>query len=105
MTFPTLLFSCILSIFALIVLVFIALFCTDIRRDSFSLVRFLFPSHVQVFSCDISSVCHQKYPYIVVSLLISVTITFIFRSSKSRKVLVVVVFVDVVVVICIVVVV
>ena len=31
--------------------------CSAIRRDSISLLRFLFGSHVLVFSCEISLVC------------------------------------------------
>ena len=47
-----LLFCCVLSILVLIWLVLIALFCAAIRRDSVSLLRFPFLSHVQVFSCE-----------------------------------------------------
>ena len=43
-----LLFCCVLSILALIWLVITALFCAAIRRDSFSLLKFPFLSHVQV---------------------------------------------------------
>ena len=49
-----LLFCCVLSIFALMWLVFMALFCAAIRRDSVSLLRFPFLSHVHVFSCEMS---------------------------------------------------
>ena len=45
-----LLFFCVLSILALIWLVLLALFYAAIRRDSVSLLRFPFLSHVQVFS-------------------------------------------------------
>ena len=48
-----LLFSCILSILILIWLVLMALFCAAIRRDSVSLIKFLFRSNVQIFSCEI----------------------------------------------------
>ena len=41
-----LLFSCVLSILALIWLVLMALFCAAIRRDSVSLLKFPFLSHV-----------------------------------------------------------
>ena len=34
-----------------------ALFCVAIRKDSISLLRFPFLSHVQVFSCEISLIC------------------------------------------------
>ena len=47
-----LLFCCVLSIFAVIWLVLTALFCAAIRRDSVSLLKFLFLSQVQVFSCE-----------------------------------------------------
>ena len=43
-----LLFSCVLSILVLIWLVLMALFCAAIGRDSVSLLKFLFLSHVQV---------------------------------------------------------
>ena len=46
-----LLFCCVLSILALIWLALIALFCAAIGRDSVSLLRFLFLSHVHVSSC------------------------------------------------------
>ena len=39
------------------------LFWALIRRDSVSLLSFLFFSHVQVFSCKILFVCHLKCPY------------------------------------------
>ena len=39
------------------------LLCAAIRRDSVSLLRFPFHSHVQVFLCEILSVCLLKYPY------------------------------------------
>ena len=40
-----------------------ALFCAAIRRDSVSLLRFPFLSHVQVFLCEISLICRLKCPY------------------------------------------
>ena len=49
-----LLFRCILSILTLIWLVLMALFCAAIRRDSVSLLRFLFLSYVHIFSWDIA---------------------------------------------------
>ena len=58
-----LLFCCILSILALIWLVLMALFCTAIRRDSVSLLRFPFFSHVHIFSCEMSLVSRLKHPY------------------------------------------
>ena len=53
---PHLQFCCVLSIFIFTYLVLMALFCAAIRRDSVSLKRFPFISHVQVFSCEISIV-------------------------------------------------
>ena len=46
------LFCCILSIFALTYLNLMVLLCVVIRRDSASLLRVPFLSHVQVFSWD-----------------------------------------------------
>ena len=40
-----------------------ASFCVAIRKDSLPLLRFPFLSHVQVFLCVLSLVCHLKYPY------------------------------------------
>ena len=40
-----------------------SLFWAAIGRDSVSLLRFPFLSHVQVFSCEMSLVCHLKCPY------------------------------------------
>ena len=48
-----LLFCSVLSIFALIWFVLMALSCAAIRRDSVSLLKFPFLSHVQVLSCEI----------------------------------------------------
>ena len=47
-----LLFCCVLSILALIWLLLTALFCAALRRDSVSLLRFLFLSYVKVLSCE-----------------------------------------------------
>ena len=55
-------FYCIFSIIALIRLVLMALFCTDIWRDSVSLLRFPFISHVHVFSYEMSFVSRFKRP-------------------------------------------
>ena len=52
-----------LSIFELILLVIMALFCTVIRRNSVSFLMFPFRSHVQVFMWNISFVCRLKYSY------------------------------------------
>ena len=45
-------YCCVLSILALIWLVLMALSCATIRRDSVSLLKFPFLSHVQVFSWE-----------------------------------------------------
>ena len=50
-----LLFCCVLSILALIWLVLMVLSCAAIRKDSISLLRFPFPSQVQVFWCEMLS--------------------------------------------------
>ena len=39
------------------------LFCVAIRRDSVSLLRFPFLSHIQVFSCEMLLISHLKRPY------------------------------------------
>ena len=51
---PHLLFCCVLSIFALILLVYKGLFCATIRKDSVSLLRFSFLIYVQVCLWEIS---------------------------------------------------
>ena len=40
-----------------------ALFSAAIKRDSVSLLKFSFLSHVQIFSCEISLACRLKCPY------------------------------------------
>ena len=57
-----------------------ALFCAVIRRDSFSLLRVHFVSHIQFFSCEISPVCRLMYPYSCFSshLCFLVIVLFIF---------------------------
>ena len=57
------LFYCVLSILPLILLVLMVLFCAAIRRDSVSLSRFPFFSHVQVLLWEISFVWRLKYSY------------------------------------------
>ena len=59
-----------------------ALFCTVIGRDSFSLLRFPFLSHIDVFSCEISLVCCLKYPYRCFSC--HFTFLFFFLSVYRR---------------------
>ena len=58
-----LLFCCFLSIFASTSLVLTVLFYAAIRRDSVSLFRLPFLSHVHVFSREISLVCRLKFSY------------------------------------------
>ena len=58
-----LLFSCVLSILALIWLVLMALFCGAIRRDSVSLLKFPFCSHVLVLSCEMLLISRLKRPW------------------------------------------
>ena len=57
-----LLFCCVLSIFALIWLVVMALFCPAIWRDSVSGIQFTFLSHVQTFSCEMSLISRLQPP-------------------------------------------
>ena len=58
-----LLFCYVLSILALTLPVAMAFFCATIRRDSVSLLRFPFFRNVQVFSCEISLVCHSCFSF------------------------------------------
>ena len=55
-----LLFCCVLSIFALIWLLLMALFCAAIGKDSVSLLRFPFLSHVHVFLCEMLLISRLK---------------------------------------------
>ena len=57
-----LLFFCVLSLLALIWLVLMALFCVAIRRDSVSLFKFHFLSHVQVLSHEMLVIGRLKRP-------------------------------------------
>ena len=57
-----LLFCWVLSILALIWFVPMALSCAAIRRDSVSLTKFPFLSHVQVLSCEILFICPLNRP-------------------------------------------
>ena len=66
-----LLFCCVLSILALIGLVLPALFCAAIRRDSVSLLKFPFLSHVQVWSCEMLFISCLKTPINLFSFLFS----------------------------------
>ena len=58
-----LLFCCVLSILALIWLVLMALICAAIRRDSVSLLKFPFLSHVQVLSSEMLFISRLKRPW------------------------------------------
>ena len=55
-----LLLCCVLSILAFIWLVLTALFWAAIRRDSVSLLKFLFLRHIQGFSCDMLFISRLK---------------------------------------------
>ena len=57
-----LLVCCVLSILDLIWLVLMALFCSAIRRDFVSILRFPFLRHVDIFSREISLVNRLKRP-------------------------------------------
>ena len=57
-----LLFCCVLSILPLICLVLMSLFYAAIGRDSISLLKFPFLSHVQVFSYEMSFISRVKRP-------------------------------------------
>ena len=56
------LFCCILSILPLLWLVLVMLSCAAIRRDSVSLLKFPFLSHVQVLSCEMLFISRLKRP-------------------------------------------
>ena len=81
-----LLCCCVLSILALIWLVLMALFCAAIRRDSVSLWKFPFLSHVQVLSSEMLFISRLKRPwscfpsyfcFLVIVIVISIIITII----------------------------
>ena len=76
-----LLFCWVLSILALIWLVLMALPCAAIRRDSVSLLKFPFLSHVQVLSCKILFISRLNRPYYYYYYLL---ILWIFQSIVSR---------------------
>ena len=66
------------------------LFYAPIRRDSVALLRFPFLSHVQIFSCKISFVCHLKCTYNSFSshfcfLVIVVVLILVFVSCSCNK--------------------
>ena len=58
-----LLFCFVLCILALIWLVLMALFCAAIRRDSVSLLKFPFLSHVQVLLCEMLFISRLNRPW------------------------------------------
>ena len=57
-----LLFCCILSILAVIWFILTALFCAALRRDSDSLLKSPYLSHIQVFSCEMLFISCLKCP-------------------------------------------
>ena len=63
-----LLFCWVLCILALIWLVLMALSCAAIKRDSVSLLKFPFLSHVQVFSCEILFISRLYSFWVLVSM-------------------------------------
>ena len=84
-----LLFCCILSILALIWLVFTALFCTAIRKDSVSLLKFTFLSYVQVFSCEVLFIrrlkCQWSCFIIIYNKFTHQLFLIAFRGIKCQK--------------------
>ena len=56
-----LLFCCVFSIFPFIQFVLMTLFWAAIRRDSVSLLRPLFFSHIQLFSCEVLPLCRMPF--------------------------------------------
>ena len=79
------LFCCGLSIIALILLVLMALFCAAFRRDSVSLLKFPFLSHVQVFSCEMLFISRLKHPKCCFSshFCVLVIVILLYRSKSS----------------------
>ena len=84
-----LLFCCVLSILALIWLILMVLFCAAIRRDSVSLLKFPFLSHVQVLSCEMS-ISRLKRPwgcfpshfcFLVFVILLSIVLSVLFLMA------------------------
>ena len=84
-----LLFCCVISIFALIWLVLTSLSCAAIRRDSVSLLKFPFLSHVRVLSCEmfISRLNHpySSFPshfyFLVIVILLSIVLSVSFLKA------------------------
>ena len=78
-----LLFCYVLSILALIWLVLTVLSCAAIRRDSVSLLKFPFLSHVQLFSCEMLLISRLNHPqccfplhfcFLVIVILLSIVL-------------------------------
>ena len=90
-TYPTILLCLVYFCFKI---VFMALFCATIRRDSVSLFRIPFLSPVQVFSFEISLLCRLKYTkncfsfhfcfLVIIDLLILVLLVLFFDSLISH---------------------
>ena len=85
-----LLFCCVLSILAFIWLVLMALFCAAIRRDSVSILKFPFLSHVQVLSYEMLFISHLKRPwscfpshfcFLVFVILLSIVLSVLFLMA------------------------
>ena len=85
-------FFCVLSIFALIWLVLMALFCAAIRRNSVSLLKFPFLGHVPDFLCELLFISRLKRPsscfssyfcfLIIVLLLVIVLLLSLFHTLQ-----------------------
>ena len=87
-----LLFCCVLSILAMIWLVPTALFCAAIKRDSVSLLKFPFLSHVQVLSCEMLFISRLKcqeicFLPIFFSLVIVILLTIVVSTSLLMAVM------------------
>ena len=87
-----LLFCCVLSILALIWLVLMALLCAAIRKDSVSLIKFPFLSHVQVLSCGMLFISRLKRPwscfsshfrFLVFVFLLSIVLSVLFLMAVT----------------------
>ena len=84
-----LLFCCVLCILALIWFVLKALFCAAIRRDSVSLLKFPFLSHVQVLSCKMfisrlkhpSSCFPSHFCFLVIVILLAIVLSVSFLMA------------------------
>ena len=85
-----LLFCCVLSILALIWLVLMVVFCSAIRRDSVSLLKFLFLSYIQVLSSEMLFISRLKRPwgcfpshfcFLVFVILLSMVLSVLFLRA------------------------